>query len=94
MAKGHRLAAASVIAAAIALMAPPLAAGAAEPTSSYCKSAYKTIAGKPKKRAMALSADGQFCHSYWNEKSQANADRNALRACEAGGKRKCSIVRR
>lgn len=72
----------------------PTAAGAVEPASSYCKSAYKSIASKPKKRAMALSADGQFCHSYWSEKSQADADRKAVTSCQAGGKRKCSIVRR
>jgi hypothetical protein len=67
---------------------------AATPTSSYCKSSYKSISSKPKKRAMALSEDGQFCHSYWSEKNQAAADRKAVTACEGGGKRKCTVVRR
>ena len=67
---------------------------AATPSSDFCKRWYNEIRYKPAKRAMALSTNGQVCHSVWGESSQAAADRKAVAGCQENGERKCKVVRR
>lgn len=82
-----------LLAAAMSLVVGP-GAQAATPTSDFCKKWYNDIRHKPANRSMALSTDGKICHSVWGVGNQLTADRQAVRGCEDGGKRKCGVVRR
>lgn len=84
-----------------ALVAIALTGGAAEAQtrngvtlkSAFCKNAWKQLFSKPSPRAMAVSKDGQVCHSAWGYDSQKQADKVARDGCQDGGERSCVLFR-
>ena len=60
--------------------------------STFCKTIYEDLSHRPKRRAMAVSRDGQKCHAEWGAVSQREADAKALAGCRKSGQ-KCVLFR-